>query len=124
MAYVSAELAKQTNTPVLAVADKTPYRYILLKKAADGDAYLSEVMVYTEETMPELQISGFEVQNEYGFRKPYTIKDGETAKAVVTIKKNSAEADNAMLIIAQYDDEQQIDRTNNANTQQTQFQYQ
>ena len=108
LAYVSAELAKQTNTPVLAVADKTPYRYILLKKAADGDAYLSEVMVYTEETMPELQISGFEVQNEYGFRKPYTIKDGETAKAVVTIKKNSAEADNAMLIIAQYDDEHRL----------------
>ena len=104
LAAVSAELSKRTNTPVLEVEDKTPYRYILLKKTANGDACLSEVMVYTEETMPNLQISGFEIQNEHGFRIPYTIKNGEAAKAVAAIKKNSASAGNAMLVIAQYDD--------------------
>lgn len=104
LGYFSAGLAKTTNTPVITVDGKMPYRYILLKKASDGDAHLSEVMVYTEETMPNIQICGFEVQNEQGYRIPYTIKDGETAKAVAEIKKNSADADNAILVIAQYGD--------------------
>ena len=105
IASIPISLAQSANTPVCTVSDTIPYRYVLLKKTADSDAYLCEVMVYTEELLPDIQVKGLEIQNEYGFRKPYIVKDGETAKAVATVAKNSENADDAILIIAQYNDD-------------------